>query len=150
MSQTWTRHIGSDAGGLSRAESSLDEPPRLTGFFDNEDHDVFVPKAKQARTIDQAMEELVLRGWSALVRTSASNCDSRLRELLQPWAGVLLLWCFGASSSSHSVLDRPTIAVPMFVSEPPAAVHRQVLGAVSTGDPRSRVVLIKEAWEAVA
>ena len=57
-----------DEGELSRAESSLDEPPRLTGFFKDEDSDVFVPKAKLARTIDQAMNELVLRGSTLLMR----------------------------------------------------------------------------------
>ena len=172
MLPTWTRHIGSDADEFSRAGSSLfeddsdahgfpnlrhgfdceDRPPPLTDFFDDEDNegDVFAPKAKQARTVDQAMDEQALQGWSALVRTSASNLSTGPRELLQPWERGFMALVFGSSSPSHSSLDRPTIPVPMFVPEPPAAVHSQVLGAVSTGDPRSRVVQIKGAWEAVA
>ena len=46
-----------------------DKPPPLADFFDDEDNegDVFAPKAKQARTFDQAMDEQALQGWSALV-----------------------------------------------------------------------------------
>ena len=172
MLPAWTRHIGSDVGEESvtgRAESIDDSDgfPKVSrvhdrdedlhncgDWTDDEDKASFAPKAKSARTIDQAMDDQVLQGWNALVRTCASNLSTGPRELLQPWERGFMASVFSSSSSSQplgpSLLNRRPAPVPLFVPEPSTAVPSQVFGAVSTGDPRTRVVQIKGAWEAVA